>query len=519
MMQHRMHAVLRMLLALPGAALLGVCASAALAVTPTVAIPNSVQAISPAIPAGLRARSFAMEPVLALAPQPAASAAKAPISAPWMPGSSAVGTGTATVNQITTHVLDATAIRTAKTAGAGMGIAAGPGVLQGGRLGSASPFNFAPAEKITQEAAFEPGQVLVLWTTDAAAASGLSTLQRRYQLRSRQRYILANLGFTVALYALPSDQEARALRERLHAEQPDWTVDLNARSVPLQTAAIPGEAAPRLYAKKMLGGTALKKPELLSLRLGVIDTGLDPALTQAAVLNGSVIKMRSVLGPTDKAADTAHGNTVLQLMVGAAQGNGFAGSAPPVQLAWVSALRELNGKSSTNSFVLVLALDWLLEQKVSLINMSLGGQGDAILKAVVTRVLEKNVVIMAAVGNAADSDVSLTYPAAYPGVWAVTAVDAAGKLYSQASRASYATLAAPGVELWVPGNGGEGAYVSGTSYATALASAALAWQPPGFWVLPAAQQRSQVCAQARKLGGSALLGCGLVQIIANETMR
>ena len=251
------------------------------------------------------------------------------------------------------------------------------------------------------------------------------------------------------------------------------------------------------------------------LRLGVIDTGVAGALGQASALNGSILSMHTVLGPADKAADTAHGSAVLQLMVGAAQGNGFAGYAPPVLVSWVSAMREHGGKASTDSLTLALALDWLLKQEISLVNMSLGGEGDAILKAVIARVLEKNVTIVAAAGNNPARYGAPVYPAAYPGVWAIAAVDASGQPYRRSGHASYTVLAAPGADLWVPVIRGQaphsGSYVSGTSYATALASATLAWQPPGFWDLPATQRRAEVCAQALKLQDAAIASCGLVQ--------
>ena len=380
---------------------------------------------------------------------------------------------------------------------------------------SAPAFNPPLAQKIPEEPAFEPGQVLVLWPDDESAKSGIALLQQRYQLRPRQRYTLASLGFTLVMYALPSEREALSLREKLRTAQPDLIVDLNARSVLLQATENPAQVTavvPRLYAQKMLGSVAGPVPtklELPSFRLGVVDTGVDSALAQAATLNGSILKMRSVLGPADRAADTAHGSAILQLMVGAEQSNGFAGSAPPVRVSWASAMRELNGKASTNSLILALALDWLMEQEVSIINMSLGGQGDAILKAVIARITAKNVLVLAAAGNNPGRHAAHTYPAAYAGVWAITAVDAAGKLYSQASSVNDITLAAPGAELWVPANGG--IYVSGTSYATALASATLAWQPPSFWTLPATQRRLQVCAQARKLLDETVTGCGVVQ--------
>ena len=401
--------------------------------------------------------------------------------------------------------------------------------------GSAPVFSapsFSPTAAPNEEPAFEPGQLLVLWTSDEAAASGLLTLQNRYQLRPRLRYTLGSLGFTVVMLALPNDREATTLLNQLRAEQPDWVVDRNARSVPMQgsstgapAAAMPisnaaptPDALPRLFAQKMLGVSVSANLLQPVLKVGVVDSGIDSALAAAGALNGSTVVLRNVLGPADKPSATTHGNAVLQLLAGKPQSNGFAGSAPPLLLHWASAMRELGGKPSTNSLTLVLALDWLLSQQVALVNMSLGGQGDAVLKAAVSKLISKNIAIMAAVGNNPAANAPPTYPAAYPGVWAVTAIDAAGKLYAQASRASYTAISAPGVDLWVPtaaeatnSNNNAGSYVSGTSYATALTTATLAWQPSAFWSLPLAAQRAQVCAQTLKLAAVAHSGCGLVQ--------
>jgi Subtilase family len=336
----------------------------------------------------------------------------------------------------------------------------------------------------------------------------------------------------LVMIALPTQREALVLRDTLRAQQPDWVVDLNARSLPLQSQ-IPSSAneiAPRLYALKMLNVQSLPVQPAGSseplMRLGVMDTAFDPALTQPQRLNGSQIMLRSVLTPADKPADAMHGNAVLQLLASAASGNGFSGAAPPMAIAWVNVMREVTGKPRTNSLSMSLGLDWLVSQRVTLINMSLGGQGDAVLKAVIERVLAKNIAVIAAAGNNPAQDAPAVYPAAYAGVWAVTAVDAAGKLYSGASRASYTLLAAPGVEVWVPGlpqqeaagtSNASGSYLSGSSYAAALASAALAWQPAQFWEQSSEQRRALLCAQALKLPDSAWLGCGLVQKVSAKT--
>jgi Subtilase family len=369
---------------------------------------------------------------------------------------------------------------------------------------AAPAFNSERGAAGDDEPAFEFGQVLVLWTSSEMATQGIATLQQRYQLRPRQRYSLPNLGLVVAMLALPSAHEAENLRDTLRAEQPDWVVDLNARSGVLQSSS--DSTAPRLYAQKMLGWTATQPTPPL-LRLGVVDTALDASTNLANALNGSTLQTRSVLPPSDKPAASNHGNAVLQLIAGASNGHGFAGSAPAIHLLWASVMREINGKPSTNSLLLALALDWLVAQHVNLINMSLGGQGDQVLQMVVNKVLAQHIAIVAAVGNTPDR--TKVYPAAYQGVWAVTAVDAQGQLYGQATHADYTSFAAPGVELWIPDHNG-GAYVSGTSYATALSSAVLAWQPASFWALSDTQRRDHICAHAAKIAAEEFSGCGLI---------
>jgi subtilisin family serine protease len=66
------------------------------------------------------------------------------------------------------------------------------------------------------------------------------------------------------------------------------------------------------------------------------------------------------------------------------------------------------------------------------------------------------------------------YPAAYPEVIAVTAIDERDQRYQYANRGSYIALAAPGVDILAPVERGGYAYVSGTSFAAAYVSAVAA---------------------------------------------
>ena len=131
--------------------------------------------------------------------------------------------------------------------------------------------------------------------------------------------------------------------------------------------------------------------------------------------------------------------------------------------------------ASVSSFM--AGLDWLLGQGIRTINTSLSGPENDLMALAVDAALRQHARLVAAVGNDGLSDTP-RYPAAYPGVIGVTAVDATRHPFAQANRGNFVTLAAPGVDLWVPVADAKattnGIFVSGTSFATPFVVATLA---------------------------------------------
>lgn len=385
----------------------------------------------------------------------------------------------------------------------------------------------------------ESGQLLVLWPNASEAAEGLAQLAQREQLLPSSRYAFDTLGGELALFQFNTHAEAARWRTQLRASYPDWTIDFNARAENLQAPRLHEDGADilppvvlssqaRLYALRMLGlmprVKAAAGPPAASVRLGVIDTALPSVLLSPAlrdqIWNGSSFAQHSVLGREDTPAPTVHGAAVAQLLAGRERtGIDFAGAAPAGPILWVAAMRQKDQKASTNTWLLAQGFNWLAGQQAQLINLSAGGAGDDILKAVVAQIIQRNITIVAAAGNRPDS--KPIFPAAYPGVWAVGAVDAAAQRYAQGSRGDYISLAAPGVDVWVPDSEAlvaaagsaapvPGRYLSGSSFAAALATGVLAWQPASFWAMAGSARRlQQVCLSARAVEPAQ--GCGLLQ--------
>ena len=148
--------------------------------------------------------------------------------------------------------------------------------------------------------------------------------------------------------------------------------------------------------------------------------------------------------------------------------------APNSKLMPVRVLAR-NGRGDT--LMLALAMMWATSHNADVLNMSLGTDfSSLLLREATAYALAEDVVVVAAAGNNGKSTVQ--YPAGFPGVIGVTAVDAANH---KAEFANYGPgwidLAAPGVGITstMVGPAGSGyASWSGTSMATPFVSGAAA---------------------------------------------
>jgi hypothetical protein len=126
---------------------------------------------------------------------------------------------------------------------------------------------------------------------------------------------------------------------------------------------------------------------------------------------------------------------------------------------------------STTTYDLTEGVITNINSGANLINLSCGGTGDSsLLHSLIDQAVQKGIVIVAAAGNTPGTEA--TYPAAYPGVLAVTASDSNGQLASYADNGSFVKAMAPGTCV-VTYNGQEW-QAEGTSPATAFATAAIA---------------------------------------------
>jgi serine protease len=180
------------------------------------------------------------------------------------------------------------------------------------------------------------------------------------------------------------------------------------------------------------------------ITVAVIDTGVSrvPDLQETEFVEGYDF----VNDKTDAADDNGHGTHVAGTIAQSTNNNyGVAGIAYKAKIMPLKVLS--NGGGGTVGDI-AEAIRFAADHGADVINLSLGGGGDtAVLKEAIDYAYAKKVVIVAAAGNSGNN--SSSYPARYPHVIGVSALDASG------NKAAYSNFGA-GVDISAPGGSNEG---------------------------------------------------------------
>lgn len=239
------------------------------------------------------------------------------------------------------------------------------------------------------------------------------------------------------------------------------------------------------------------------VRVAVIDTALDALHPE---LDGAISRSFNALGEA-RPTPEAHGTAIAGILAARAS---LKGIAPGAEVLAASAFKTTDGGGARSStLALVKAIDWALASGARVVNMSFAGPEDPLLKQAIASAAAHGLVLVAAAGNAGPG-APPAYPAAWPDVIAVTATDAADRLYAKANRGSYVAVAAPGVDIMAPAPKESYEIGSGTSMAAAHVSGVAALLIERDPMLTATRIREILGRTARKPADAAALGAGIV---------
>ncbi|MFE2043928.1 type VII secretion-associated serine protease mycosin [Streptomyces sp. NPDC059477] len=224
------------------------------------------------------------------------------------------------------------------------------------------------------------------------------------------------------------------------------------------------------------------------ITVAVLDTGVD---ADHPDLVGNVLTGKDMVGFGAEQGDRAwarHGTAMAGIIAGHGHGyegeDGVLGIAPAAKILPVRVILE-DGDASraeareTRGNALAEGIRWAADQGADVINLSLGDDSasahpEPAEDEAVQYALKKGAVVVASAGNGGEKGDHISYPAAYPGVIAATAVDKYGTRASFSTRRWYATVSAPGVDVVIADPDRKYYEGWGTSAAAAFVSGAVA---------------------------------------------
>ena len=296
----------------------------------------------------------------------------------------------------------------------------------------------------------------------------------------------------------------RALEaENIGIAQPNYVYQLR-QDATLAARGNAGDSSQYVVNKLRLG-EAHRVATGSNVLVAVIDSAID---IRHPDLAGAVVEQFSAVGRPEK--PHVHGTG----MVGAiAAHSRLLGVAPKAKILAVQAFSADSRQSpEATTRQIIAGLEWAIGKGARVINMSFAGPHDPMLQLAMKNAHAKNVVLIAAAGNAGPKSPPL-YPAADPHVIAVTATDQNDQLFGQANQGPHVAVAAPGVDVTVPAPSDAYQVTTGTSVAAAHVSGVAALLVERHPSVDAATILEVLTASAKRLGAQGRddrFGWGLV---------
>lgn len=342
--------------------------------------------------------------------------------------------------------------------------------LAGGGIGSGGPppvgQNGTPRRAGAQAGLnprYVPNQIVAeldASLTDAA----LAALAQRYRLALVSAQDFPLIGSRMTLFRITDGRAVDTVRQQMAGDGSVRSTQPNFRYVLQDQTTTPAisEGDPAQYAVAKL---RLPQAHALShgnnVTVAVIDSGIDVDHPELA---DTVVGSFDALG--SKEAAHVHGTGIAGAIVAHAR---LIGSAPSARVLAIRAFGVAQGGAESTSFVILKSLDYAASHGAQVINMSFAGPKDALVARGIAAAAARGIVLVAASGNAGPKSAPL-YPAASPGVIAVSATDAYDRLFPASNRGAHIAVAAPGVDVFLPAPGGKYQMTSGTSFSAAYVS-------------------------------------------------
>jgi hypothetical protein len=382
--------------------------------------------------------------------------------------------------------------------GAGVPPSPGPGAAPLRRPGSGGLPPINDRDYLSDE--------VVVELSASGADQAAQSLAQRFRLTQLDSFDVPGAGTRLYRLHISGRRAAPAVVRAIAADRSTVAVSLNyimrlygeapaaASAPPLEQYALVKMQLPQAHALAQ-GGDVL---------IAIVDGGVD----------ASHPELQGVIEDTFDAARAGnkghpHGTAVAGAIAAHAR---LKGSAPAARILAAQAFDRGQDRMEGNGYVVAKAIYWATDRGARVINMSFAGSRDPNIEQSLRYARHKGVILVAAAGNKGPLSAPL-FPAANPDVIAVTATDQNDRVFQLANRGKHIAIAAPGVELFLPGLNGTYQEISGTSFAAAEVSGAIALLIERRPELTHEDARRILMSTARDLGPPGVdphFGAGLV---------
>jgi hypothetical protein len=320
----------------------------------------------------------------------------------------------------------------------------------------------------------------------------IDALARRHGLRRIGSQSFELIGATIGLFRITGGKTVEAASGEFAGDGSVRSVQPNFRYILQdQNAGLSGGDPAQYALSKLRLPQAHTLADGANITIAVIDSGIDlkhPEFTG--------VTMTAFDALDSKEGPHAHGTGVAGAIVAHVR---LTGSAPAAHILAIRAFGTSGKAPESTSYVILKAFDLAAAHGARIVNMSFAGPKDAIVGRGLAALAARNIMMVAAAGNAGPKSPPL-YPAADPSVMAVSATDAQDRLFAASNRGSYIALAAPGVDLFLPAPDDKYQITSGTSFSSAYISGLAALVLQRNPVLKPDEVRAILMKTARDLG-------------------
>lgn len=253
------------------------------------------------------------------------------------------------------------------------------------------------------------------------------------------------------------------------------------------------------------------------IKVGVIDTGIRTNHPDLKVAGG----VSFVAGVSSYNDDMGHGTHVAGIISAKDNSIGVVGVAPEAN---IYAIKALDSKGEGNQSDVVAAIDWAINQKMDIINLSITSpQGSYLLSQTLQKAYNQDIIIIAASGNSLTpltGSQDVLFPARYPTVIGVGSINRSNQKSSFSYYGESLELVAPGEKIlstfagYVDGVYKDYSYSDGTSMASPFVAGIAALYKQAYPEFTNAQIRTLMQQSAIDLGvkgKDSSYGYGLVQ--------